>query len=35
MEVAIKVGEEVWEMKVEVSKREAHGLDEKTEGKWG
>jgi hypothetical protein len=35
MEVAIKVGEEVWEIKVEVSKGEAHGLDEETEGKWG
>mgnify|MGYP000882243183 CR=1 FL=1 len=35
MEVAIKVGGEVLEIEVEVSKREAHGLDEESEGKGG
>jgi hypothetical protein len=35
MEVAIKVREEVWEIEVEISKGETHGLDEKSEGKGG
>ena len=35
MEVAIKVGEEIWEIEVEVGKRETHGLDEESEGKGG
>jgi hypothetical protein len=35
MEVAIEVGEEVWEIKVEVSKRETHGVDEESKGEGG
>jgi len=32
MEVAIEVGEEVWEIEVEVSERETHGVDEESNG---
>jgi hypothetical protein len=35
MEVAIEVGEEVWEIEVEVSKRETHGVDEESKGEGG
>jgi len=35
MEVAIEVGEEVWEIEVEVSERETHGVDEESNGEGG
>jgi hypothetical protein len=35
MEVAIKVGEEVWEIEIEISERETHGLYEESEGEGG